>query len=131
MVCSYTVKQREKSQASTENDEGVAKRRTVWTHGCDVKRVSVHHVISRAACTVVPAPVRFASSLLSITNDYLQGLIGTNFDSIFAGSNTYLSYEMDEAAVASTLKLVMTRDMSTDSKVHDTSMLSIGSAEIF
>ncbi|CAI5702199.1 hypothetical protein KXD40_002663 [Peronospora effusa] len=35
---------------------------------------------------------------------------------IFAGSNAYLSYEMDEVAVASTLKLVMTREMSTESK---------------
>ncbi|CAI5743724.1 unnamed protein product [Peronospora destructor] len=35
---------------------------------------------------------------------------------IFAGSNAYLSYGMDEAAVASTLKLVMTRDMSADSE---------------
>ncbi|KAI9908626.1 hypothetical protein PsorP6_016108 [Peronosclerospora sorghi] len=33
---------------------------------------------------------------------------------IFAGSNTYLSSEMDESAVASMLKLVVTRDVGVD-----------------
>lgn len=48
----------------------------------------------------------------------LTGFCIVSFFSIFAGSNAYLGFEMDEAAVASAVGRVLTRDATADKEVR-------------